>query len=177
MAGLDFSDVDRGYTSLMGLKVWIVDPQGTQGCMTISGTTVCQRNFRPLVTPYNPGQSRLVNMLRARDAPRMPPDRPLPEADIELVERWIRNGATPQPHREDSGSAGVADASASDGPRVTVTVTGPDGEIISTTADAGGGGDLPASDAPPAEARPDGALDAPDASSDAAVDQSNGGSS
>jgi hypothetical protein len=35
----------------------------------------------------------VVNMLRARDAPRMPPDRPLPEADIELVERWILNGA------------------------------------------------------------------------------------
>ena len=26
-------------------------------------------------------------------APRMPPDRPLTEADIELVERWILNGA------------------------------------------------------------------------------------
>ena len=48
---------------------------------------------RPLVTPYDPAGSRVVNMLRARDAPRMPPDRPLPEADIELVERWILNGA------------------------------------------------------------------------------------
>jgi hypothetical protein len=33
-------------------------------------------------------------MLRARGATRMPPDRPLPEADIELVEQWILNGAT-----------------------------------------------------------------------------------
>jgi hypothetical protein len=31
--------------------------------------------------------------LRARDLPRMPPDRPLAEADIELIERWILNGA------------------------------------------------------------------------------------
>ena len=45
------------------------------------------------MTPYDPAGSRVVNMLRARDAPRMPPDRPLPEADIELVERWILNGA------------------------------------------------------------------------------------
>ncbi len=35
----------------------------------------------------------MVNMLRARNAPRMPPDRPLPEDDIRLVERWILNGA------------------------------------------------------------------------------------
>jgi hypothetical protein len=34
-----------------------------------------------------------VQMLRARGARRMPPDRPLPEADIRLVERWILAGA------------------------------------------------------------------------------------
>ena len=45
------------------------------------------------MTPYDPAGSRVVNMLRARNAPRMPPDRPLPEPDIELVERWILNGA------------------------------------------------------------------------------------
>ncbi len=45
------------------------------------------------MTPYDPAGSRVVNMLRARDAPRMPPDRPLPEDDIRLVERWILNGA------------------------------------------------------------------------------------
>ncbi len=32
-------------------------------------------------------------MLRARGASRMPPDRPLPEADMRLVERWILDGA------------------------------------------------------------------------------------
>jgi hypothetical protein len=36
-------------------------------------------------------------MLRARGAPRMPPDRPLPEADIALVERWILDGARRAP--------------------------------------------------------------------------------
>ncbi|MBC8132927.1 MAG: hypothetical protein H7X95_08090 [Deltaproteobacteria bacterium] len=34
-----------------------------------------------------------MNMLRARAAPRMPPDRPLSEVDIRLIEAWILNGA------------------------------------------------------------------------------------
>jgi hypothetical protein len=95
VAGLDFSDPDRGYTSLTGLWVWIVDPNGTlaEGCRPMDGKVFCQRQHRPLVTPFDPAQSRVVNMLRAQSAPRMPPDRPLPEADIRLVERWILNGA------------------------------------------------------------------------------------
>jgi hypothetical protein len=59
----------------------------------MDGKVFCQRQHRPLVTPFDPAQSRVVNMLRAQSAPRMPPDRPLPEADIRLVERWILNGA------------------------------------------------------------------------------------
>jgi hypothetical protein len=95
VAGLDFSDPDRGYTSLTQLWVWIVDPNGTlaEGCRPMDGKVFCQRQHRPLVTPFDPAQSRVVNMLRAQSAPRMPPDRPLPEADIRLVERWILNGA------------------------------------------------------------------------------------
>jgi hypothetical protein len=96
IAGLDFSTMQRGYTSLTGLWVWIVDMNGTaaMGCKQVDGTIVCQRGERPLVTPYDPSQSLIVHMLRAQGAARMPPDRPLPEADIELVERWILNGAT-----------------------------------------------------------------------------------
>jgi hypothetical protein len=124
VAGLDFSDPDRGYTSLTGLKVWVVDPTGTDGCKQMDGVVVCQRNFRPLVTPYNPEQSRLVNMLRARGAARMPPDRPLTEADVQLVERWIRNGAF---RRQPAQDAGPSDARGDGGPTVTVTVTPPDG--------------------------------------------------
>ena len=135
VAGLDFSDPERGYLSLTGLKVWIVDPNGSAGCMSWGGTTtVCQRNFRPLVTPYNPEQSRLVNMIRARGAARMPPDRPLNEADIELIERWIRNGAV---YRQLT-STGTGDG----GPTVSVTVTSDNtdaGDAASTgdAADAG----------------------------------------
>lgn len=97
VAGLDFSDSDRAYTSLTGLRVGIHDP-GASGlnCLPEGQTVVCQREHRPLVTPYNPSQSRLVAMLRARGASRMPPDRPLPEPDIELIEAWILAGAWKQ---------------------------------------------------------------------------------
>jgi hypothetical protein len=99
VSGLDFSTPDRGYTSLTDLWTWEVvapdagaPPSGVP-CATVDGTFVCEQMLRPLVTPYDPVGSRIVNMLRARDAPRMPPDRPLTEPDIELVERWILNGA------------------------------------------------------------------------------------
>lgn len=36
-------------------------------------------------------------MMRARGAQRMPPDRPLPLADIELIEGWILAGAKESP--------------------------------------------------------------------------------
>lgn len=95
VAGLDFSTPDHGYASLTALWVWIVDPNGTaaNGCMRRGNDIVCQRNHRPLVTPFDPAQSRLLHMLRADGAPRMPPDRPLPAADIALVEQWILDGA------------------------------------------------------------------------------------
>ena len=94
-AGLDFSDPDRGYKSLTQLWVWVVDPNGTpeSGCRKVDGRVVCQRPHRPMVTPYNPAQSRLVQLLRGHAAPRMPPDRPLFEADVALIERWIELGA------------------------------------------------------------------------------------
>jgi hypothetical protein len=99
VSGLDFSTPDRGYLSLRALWTWVpvapdagAPPAGTP-CATINGTLVCEEPLRPLVTPYDPAGSRIVNMLRARNAPRMPPDRPLTEPDIRLVEAWILNGA------------------------------------------------------------------------------------
>jgi len=99
VSGLDFSTSESGYKSLTGLWTWIVvSPDGGTApagvpCAPQNGALVCQEMLRPLVTPYDPAGSRLVNVLRARDAPRMPPDRPLPDAEIKLVERWILNGA------------------------------------------------------------------------------------
>jgi hypothetical protein len=110
-AGLDFSDPGRGYESLFQLEVWIVDRAATPGqggCKSAQGTVVCPRGTRPLIIPYNPAQSRVVQMLRARGAARMPPDRPLPEVDIRLIERWILNGASFRP------SLGTPDAATPD---------------------------------------------------------------
>jgi|SRR5450631_1693227 len=114
VSGLDFSTPENGYTSLTSLWVWVVVPPdggtvpapGTP-CAIQNGTKVCEYKERPLVTPYDPAGSRVVNMLRARNAPRMPPDRPLPELDIELVERWILNGAFEYPNSQSNGDAGV----------------------------------------------------------------------
>ena len=123
VSGLDFSTPDRGYASLTSLWTWIVvasdagaPPSGVP-CATVDGTFVCEQRLRPLVTPYDPAGSRLVNMLRARDAPRMPPDRPLTEPDIELVERWILNGACQAGTScaPDAGAVAAADASSGGG--------------------------------------------------------------
>jgi hypothetical protein len=159
VAGLDFSTMERGYTSLTGLWVWIVDMNGTpeMGCRSVNGTIVCQEGHRPLVTPFDPSQSLLVHMLRAQGAARMPPDRPLPEADIELIERWILNGATWG--KRSPFDAGVAasppDAGANDGP-TDKSAAHPDGAVD--------GGSNPDGAAPEHDGAPsDGALDAPDA--------------
>jgi hypothetical protein len=107
-AGLDFSDPGRAYESLFGLEVWVVEPgatAGQAGCKVARGAVVCPRPMRAMVTPFNPGQSRLINMLRANGAARMPPDRPLPEADIRLIERWILDGAHFRPQPVDAGAA------------------------------------------------------------------------
>ena len=111
VSGLDFSTPESGYTSLTGLWVWLVVPDGGAvppgvPCTSVNGVVTCEQMLRPLVTPYDPEGSTLVNSLRARNLPRMPPDRPLAEADIELVERWILNGAC------EDGATCARDASA-----------------------------------------------------------------
>lgn len=82
-AGLDMSTPAKAYRSLTKLQV----------CVACDVKDEKSVNDRPLISPGNPAQSRTVNMMRARGAERMPPDRPLPEADIALVEEWIANGA------------------------------------------------------------------------------------
>jgi hypothetical protein len=46
-----------------------------------------------LVVPGRPDQSKLVYLLRGIEVTRMPPDAPLPDADVALIERWILEGA------------------------------------------------------------------------------------
>jgi hypothetical protein len=50
---------------------------------------------RSFVIPGHPEESELVALLRAQGSQRMPPDFPLPEVDIELIEQWITMGAGP----------------------------------------------------------------------------------
>ncbi|HVY40461.1 MAG TPA: hypothetical protein VHM31_21130 [Polyangia bacterium] len=146
VAGLDFSDPDRGYESLTALWVWVPNPTAmdlsTLSCGKAGGQPVCEQRLRPLVTAYDPNASRLVNMLRARGASRMPPDRPLPEGDIQIVEQWILNGATRYPGGPPAGAGspdggsrdgGAHDAAARDG-------AAHDGAIRDGRASDGGGG-------------------------------------
>lgn len=78
-AGLDLSSLNNGYDSLVSLKL---APRGTAG-----------EPPRAMVLPGNPDESRVMHMLRADGARRMPPDRPLAGADVDLIQRWILAGA------------------------------------------------------------------------------------
>jgi hypothetical protein len=82
VSGLDLSTAKAGYDSLFNQKL---APQPL--------IPARQMVTRRLVTPFSPTESRVVNMLRAYGASRMPPDRPLAEADIALIEEWILSGA------------------------------------------------------------------------------------
>ena len=49
---------------------------------------------RNYVDPGSPERSRLLYLLRGEDVPRpMPPDRILPYREVELIARWIEEGA------------------------------------------------------------------------------------
>ena len=71
-AGLELESAAESYSVLVG-------PDGTGN----------------LVVPGQPDQSKLMFLLRGVETRRMPPDGPLPDADIRLVERWILDGAPP----------------------------------------------------------------------------------
>jgi hypothetical protein len=58
------------------------------------GDDIDQQAPRNFVDPGHPERSRLLYLLRGDEVRRaMPPDRLLPEPDIELIERWILEGA------------------------------------------------------------------------------------
>lgn len=85
-AGLDLSDATGGYRSLLDQRL----PAGRPMANYLGKDPP-----RQLVSKGHPTQSRLLNMLRGIGANVMPPDRPLPGADIDLVEQWILEGAQP----------------------------------------------------------------------------------
>lgn len=79
-AGLDLSTSDTAYVFLTGRVC---------GAPELPGDPV--GNF---VRPGHPESSQLVYMLRGDGIAIMPPDVPLPDVEIAIVERWILEGAT-----------------------------------------------------------------------------------
>lgn len=78
-AGLMFHNRESAYVFLTGR---VCEPLDTQNPP--------DHNF---VVPYDPERSKLMYLLRGEEVRVMPPDVPLPSAEIELVERWILEGA------------------------------------------------------------------------------------
>ncbi len=72
--GVDLSARAIGYETLVGKS-------GDGGFQTF------------YVYPGYPQYSPVVNLMNAEGSIRMPPDNPLPEADIQLIESWIADGA------------------------------------------------------------------------------------
>jgi Planctomycete cytochrome C len=66
-AGIDMHDRASGYTSLV---------------------------IKGFVVPNNADASTLFSWLHGQGAMRMPPDIPLPQADIDLIGAWVTAGAT-----------------------------------------------------------------------------------
>lgn len=79
-AGLDLSTANAAYSYLLGRACGApANPQDAAG------------NY---VFPYQPERSRLLYLLRGDRTTIMPPDTPLPESEIAIVEQWILEGAS-----------------------------------------------------------------------------------
>ena len=78
-AGLQFHTKEAAYTYLTG-----------RVCESEGHPEEPSHNF---VVPFEPDRSKLVYMLRGEETWRMPPDVALPDVEIDLVERWILEGA------------------------------------------------------------------------------------
>lgn len=79
-AGVDLSTPDAAYLLLTG-----------RGCDAPGLPGEPPGNF---VRPGHPESSKLMYLLRGEGGSIMPPDVPLPDVEIEIVERWILEGAT-----------------------------------------------------------------------------------
>ena len=79
-AGIDLHDREGAYTILLGRTCEDEQPD--------------EAPDGNIVIPGSPETSRLMHLIIGENVPRaMPPDRPLPDADIELIETWILAGA------------------------------------------------------------------------------------
>ena len=79
-AGLDLSTANAAYSYLLG-----------RACGAPPHPEDAIGNF---VLPFQPERSRLLSLLRGDRTTIMPPDSPLPESEIAIVEQWILEGAS-----------------------------------------------------------------------------------
>ncbi len=79
LAGVNLATRDGAYTILTGRICGEDVPNGSP-----------PRNY---VESFNAAGSQLIHQLRGDNRDVMPPDTPLPDTEIELVERWIDEGA------------------------------------------------------------------------------------
>jgi hypothetical protein len=79
-AGVQLHSVEASYAILVGSPCRSNDPPGQ-----------APRNY---VSPLQPERSQLMYLLLGVESnAQMPPDKPLPDGDIDLIERWIQEGA------------------------------------------------------------------------------------
>ncbi len=79
IAGVNLSERQGAYTILTGRL-----------CGEPPSSLEPPRNY---VTPFSPETSKLYHQLIGENTDVMPPDSPLPDAEIEIVARWIEEGA------------------------------------------------------------------------------------
>lgn len=78
-SGLDLSTHDAAYESLVRRPCGSLDPPADERGVNVD--------------PGHPETSPLLSWLRGSYNDTMPPDLPLPEVEIEAIERWILEGA------------------------------------------------------------------------------------
>lgn len=78
--GVDLSNSTIGYQTLVG-SAYTTNDAGAY----VGGYTFVQPNY--------PQYSTLITLFNAVGSMRMPPDNPLPQADIQLISDWIQKGA------------------------------------------------------------------------------------
>jgi hypothetical protein len=83
-ASVDLSTRDIAYFNLTARNFVIPDDGRTQDAGFPAGAAGAAERV---------DRSTLMQLLRAQGNLRMPPDQPLPSADIDLIQTWIHNGA------------------------------------------------------------------------------------